>query len=113
LPQNPNFVPTKFSSIQVAIGTIFNFVIIVAGVIFIILILVGGIQYLTAAGNEEGTTKAKKLIVDGIVGLVITLAAWAIGTFILQFLGFQGVPGGGAGGIVPPTTPPFTGGGVP
>lgn len=100
LPPKPSNVPTKFSTVQQAISTIFDFVIILAGVIFIILILIGGIQYLTAAGNEEGTGKAKKLIVDGIIGLAITLAAWAIGIFILRQVGFN-VSGGGAGITLP------------
>lgn len=82
-------VPNQFRDVPTAIGTIFNFVIVIAGTIFVILILVGGIQYLTSAGNEEGTGKAKRLLVDAIVGLILTLAAWAIGIFILQQVGLE------------------------
>lgn len=90
----------RFGSVPLIISTIFNFIIVVAGTIFIILILVGGMQYLTSAGNEEGTGKAKKLMVDAIIGLILTLAAWAIGTFILRQLGLLG----GIGQILPPGT---------
>lgn len=83
-----------FQSVTAVIRTVFNLVIIIAGTIFVILLLVGGIQYLTAAGNEEATGKAKRLIVDSIVGLVIVLAAWAIGTFIIGRLGFKSTTGG-------------------
>lgn len=83
-----------FQSVTAVIRTVFNLVIIIAGTIFVILLLVGGIQYLTAAGNEEATGKAKRLIVDSIVGLIIVLAAWAIGTFIIGRLGFRSTTGG-------------------
>lgn len=80
---------TGFGDLGSVINKIFNFVIILAGIIFVILFLVGGVQYLTAAGNEEQTGKAKRLLVDAIVGLVIVLAAWAIGNFVLKQLNLQ------------------------
>ena len=85
----------RFGDINQTIRTIFNVVIIFAGIIFVILFLVGGIQYLTAAGNEEQTGKAKRLLVDAIVGLVIVLASWAIANFVLNQLGLNINPGGG------------------
>lgn len=95
-------LPPGFQNIPSVIATIFNFVIIVAGTIFIILFLIGGVQYLTSAGNEEGTTKAKRLLVDAIVGLILTLAAWAIGIFILRQVGL--LRSGIFGGPLPPVT---------
>lgn len=85
----PENILPGFKTVQGVIKTIFNLVIIIAGTIFVILLLVGGIQYLTAAGNEEATGKAKKLIVDSVVGLIIVLAAWAIGTFVISRLGLS------------------------
>lgn len=75
---------TRFGSVSDAVSTIFNTVIAAAAAIFVILLLVGGVQYLSAAGNEEATAKAKKLLVDAVIGLIIVLAAWAIGKFILS-----------------------------
>ena len=57
------------------------------GAIFVILFLVGGVQYLTSAGNEEASTKAKKLLTDAMIGLVIVLASWAVANWILNGLG--------------------------
>lgn len=79
-------LPTQFQSIQNALGTVFNLVFAIAGVIFIILLVVGGVMYLTAAGNEENTTKARRLMIDAIVGLIITLSAFAIGKYVLTSL---------------------------
>lgn len=86
-PGGTNVLPNGFRSVPEVINTIFKVVVSAAGAIFIVLFLVGGIQYLTAAGNEEATTKARRLLVDSIFGLLIVLAAWAIGTWILGSLG--------------------------
>lgn len=77
---------TPFTSVPTAISAIFSVVVGSAGAIFVVIFLIGGIQYLVSAGNEEATTKAKKLLVDAIIGLVIVLASWAIGTWILSSL---------------------------
>jgi len=76
----------KWWSLGGSITSLFNFVLGIAGFIFVILFLVGGVQYLTAAGNEEATGKAKKLLVDAIIGLVIVLIAWAVSTYIFSSL---------------------------
>ena len=83
----PASVPESFASGKNVITLVFNIVITISGVIFLIMLLIGGIQYLTGAGNEETTGKAKKMMIDAIVGLVIVLASWAIGTWILGRLG--------------------------
>lgn len=103
-------LPDRFQSLAQIVATIFNIVIGISGAIFMVLLLIGGIQYMTAAGNEENTTKAKKLLVDAVIGLVLTLSAWAIGTFILrQFYGpTSGVLPRGGGGAAPARRPPST-----
>jgi len=80
---------SKFGTLNEAVNSIFNIAIMAAGIIFIVLFVVGGIQYLSSAGNEEATGKAKKLLVDAIIGLVIVLAAWAVGSWILNQLGLS------------------------
>lgn len=70
-----------------AIQTIINLLVGVAGTILVIMLVIGGIRYLTNAGNEEEVGKAKKLLIDAIIGLIITLAAYAIGTYVTNQLG--------------------------
>jgi len=77
----------KWDNVPEIVSVIFNTVIMAAGAIFVILLLVGGIQYLTGSGNEEATGKAKKLMIDAVVGLIIVLAAWAIGQWVLGRFG--------------------------
>lgn len=69
---------------QELITKIFNQVISVSGGVFLVMVLVGGVQYLTGAGNEETTSKAKRLMLDAVIGLLLVLAAWPIGTFIID-----------------------------
>jgi hypothetical protein len=72
---NSNFLQTKAGQI---IGTILSFV----GVLFLILMIYAGILWMTAQGNENQVSKAKGLLVNGIVGLIIVFAAYAITSFI-------------------------------
>lgn len=83
---NPSGVPATFRTLDRSVSTIFNVIILIAGIVFVILFLVGGIQYLTASGNEESSGKARKLLLDAIIGLVIVLAAWAVGGWIIEQL---------------------------
>lgn len=66
------------------IKTVLNAIVGIAGAILIILLVIGGVRYLINAGNEEEVGKAKKLIIDAIIGLIIVLAAYAIGYYIIN-----------------------------
>lgn len=94
---SPGGVPQgTFGSFELIVQTLFNGAILISGLAFVGLFLVGGVMYLTAAGNEDNTTKARKLILDAIIGLVIVLAAWAVGGFVLQKLGITRLDTGDA-----------------
>ncbi len=56
------------------------------GIVAVIIILLGGFKWMTAGGNEEKVGEARKLIVQGIIGLVIILAAFGIATFVINSL---------------------------
>lgn len=53
------------------------------GVIFAVLMIYGGYTWMTSYGNEQKVTRAKDLIVDATIGLVIVLAAYAISSFVV------------------------------
>jgi hypothetical protein len=91
--QNPPGVPTIFNNFPNTIKNIFGIVILGAGILFVGLFLTGGVMYLTSAGNEENTKKARQLMLDAIIGLVIVVTSWSIGTFILKTLGISGATG--------------------
>jgi len=64
------------------IGVIIGVILSLLGVIFLVLIIYGGFLWMTAAGNEDRVAKAKKIIQNSIVGLIIVIAAYAITVFI-------------------------------
>lgn len=90
-------VPTGPSSIADLVAFIFTTVISLSGAIMLIMLLFGGVTYLTAGGNDENTAKAKKIMLNAVIGLIIILASYGIGTWILDVVG-GGTVGGGGGG---------------
>ena len=66
------------SVINVALGFL--------GIIAVGLILYAGFKWMTAGGSEDKITEARKLLVAGVIGLIIILAAFAIANFVLTQL---------------------------
>lgn len=67
--------------------TVLNIIQLVLGLmtlIAVVLIIYGGFVWLTAAGNEENTEKAKRIISAAVVGLIIILLAWAVVIFVAR-----------------------------
>ena len=69
------FLSSKLGSM---VGSILSFV----GVLLLILVIYAGFLWMTAAGNEKSTEKAKSILVSAIIGLIIILSAYAITAFI-------------------------------
>lgn len=65
------------------VGSIINMALGFLGVIAVVIILAGGFKWMTAGGNEDKVSEAKKLLGAGVIGLVIILAAWAVANFII------------------------------
>ncbi|MCF7794852.1 hypothetical protein K9M50_00620 [Patescibacteria group bacterium] len=73
------------NNIDSLIQTIINTVLSFLGVIFIIIIIYAGYKWLTAEGNDEAVNKAKGLLKNAIIGLLVVLAAYAISIAIFNF----------------------------
>ncbi len=61
-----------------------NFVLGFLGLTAVLVIIYGGFLYLTAAGEEDKTTKGKKSIQYALMGILIILGSYAIVNTILQ-----------------------------
>ncbi len=68
----------------------------VVGVLLLILLLYAGFLWMTAAGNEENIKKARSIITNTIIGIIIVAASYAIADFVLSRLTEVSVNGGGA-----------------
>jgi len=72
--------PSDFGSIAT---TVTNVLLGFAGALAVIFIVIGGIMYATSAGNDSQVQKAKSTITNAVIGLIITLLAYAIVAFVL------------------------------
>ena len=64
--------------------TIIKYLITFLGIIAVAIILYGGFVWMTAAGNDDRVSKAKNIIIAGVIGLVIVIAAFAIVNFVIN-----------------------------
>ncbi len=63
---------------------IINLLLFIAGVLAVILVVVGGFRYVTSNGDSAAAGKAKSTIIYAVIGLVVTIMAYAIVNFILE-----------------------------
>ena len=74
-------------SLTTTIGSLIAVLLGFLGVIFLILIIYAGLLWMTAAGNEDNVKKAKSILLNSVIGLVILLSAYAISSFVIDQLG--------------------------
>lgn len=69
---------TAAGLIRVALGFL--------GVIAVVIVMLGGFKWMTASGNDEKVSDAKRLLISGVIGLAIIISAWAITEFVITSL---------------------------
>lgn len=69
------------------LASVLELVFILAGIISVIMVIVGGYWYVVSAGDPQKVKRAKDTILYAIVGLVISVSAWAIVGFVLGSTG--------------------------
>lgn len=73
--------------------TVSNVMLFIVGAISVIMIVVGGLRYVISGGNTANVTAAKNTILYAIVGLIVSMLAYAVINFVItSFIG------GGTGG---------------
>lgn len=63
-------------------GTVINAALQLVGLIFMLLLVYAGILWMTARGEEAQIEKAQKIITASIIGLIITISAYAVTVFV-------------------------------
>lgn len=71
------------SNLQSNIRNITNTLLLAVGVISVIMIIIGGIRYALSGGDESGVKSAKDTILYAVVGIVVSLLAYAIVNFVI------------------------------
>jgi len=64
------------------VGGIVGLLLSFVGIIFLILTVYAGFLWMTAQGNSSQVEKAKDLLINAIIGLVIVTAAYSITIFV-------------------------------
>ncbi len=72
--------------IRYKVVKIINIVLSILGILLVVLIIYAGFLWMTAGGNEDQISKAKKIMINAIIGLVLILFAWSITYFIMMRL---------------------------
>ena len=75
--------------IRIVIANIIRIILGFLGIIFVALIIYAGWLWMSSQGNEEKVSKAKDILKNAVIGLVIILSAFAIASFILNRLIFS------------------------
>ena len=65
------------------IKQITNVMFFIIGAVSVIMLIYGGIRYTTSGGNANSVTAAKNTVIYSIVGLVISILAYAIVNFVV------------------------------
>jgi len=71
-------LPNTAEDPRTAAVNVVRYLMTFLGIIATVVILFGGFKWMVAGGNDDKVAEAKKLIIAGIIGLVIIIAAYAI-----------------------------------
>lgn len=71
------------TGIAMIAGSVVRAFLALLGILFVSYTIYGGFLWMTAGGNEERVTKAKSIIRNGVIGLIIILSAAAIYAFVI------------------------------
>ena len=73
------------TSLATVIGSIINVVLGLLGILFVIIIVVYGYKWMMAGGDEKAVESSKTAIKNAIIGIVVTVSAYAIWGLIKTF----------------------------
>jgi hypothetical protein len=78
----------KFPQEIWAIGfAVLDMLLYLAGIVAVISIIIAGVSYITAAGNADQISSARRRITNSLIGLAIVLIASAVVSFIGNTVG--------------------------
>jgi len=88
-PSNTGYLPSGSPGTMTTniISNIIGFVTLVAGLGFIFYFMLGAINWITAGGDSNKVTAAHAMIINALIGLVITLIAYPVIQVLGQLLG--------------------------
>lgn len=88
-PQTHQCIP-QFSNINdtwLVVAAIIEMLLRVAAIVAVFMVIFGGVTYTTSQGNPEATSKAKNTIMYALIGLLISISAALLVTFVAHSFG--------------------------
>lgn len=80
---SPSGLPTAQANPK-TLSSILDLVFAIVASISVLIIVIGGFRYIVAHGDPNGTVQARNTVLYAVVGLLITMAAFAIVTFVVK-----------------------------
>ena len=77
-------MPTELIGDNGVFSRITNTVLLIVGLISVIMLIYGGLRYILSGGDSKKVTDAKNTILYAIIGLIISMLAYAIVHFVLN-----------------------------
>lgn len=68
------------------VGSIISVVLSVLGIVLLIFMLYGGFLWMTAGGDADQVKKAKSVMINATIGLIIIVASYAISGYVIDRL---------------------------
>ena len=75
------------SGLQLTVANVLNAVYVLVGIIAVVFVIIGGYKYTVSQGEPGKVQQAKNTIMYALIGLAVTLLAFAITQFVLNALG--------------------------
>ena len=77
-------MPTELIGEAGVFTRITNTVLYIVGIISVVMLIYGGLRYILSGGDSKKVTDAKNTILYAIIGLIISILAYAIVNFVIN-----------------------------
>lgn len=88
ISQPPAIPPVGGQNIQDVVRlltTLAGYLMYVAGAIAVVFLIIGGIFYITSTGDEKKSEKAKKILINSLIGLVLIAISLLVVNVLASF----------------------------
>ena len=74
------------TDLPIIIANLVKAALTLLGVAFLILVIWGGVMWMTSAGNQENIKRAKSILINATVGLIIVFLGYSITSLIIKIV---------------------------
>ena len=82
-----NGMPSELVGTDGVFTKITNTVLYAVGIISVVMLILGGLRYVISGGDSKKVTDAKNTIMYALIGLIISILAFAIVNFVINAVG--------------------------